>query len=120
MEKKILSKDRLDKDIIEVYNDIDILKVVEEHVLYKGIECLRKVTGIGACIEIHKLIPTALYVYQLKNTPTNTLNVDIILTKQAKYSGNFCYVNDKFGYAVEKDLYDELARKDDEFRHPNR
>lgn len=100
MEKKILSKDRLDKDIIDVYNDIDILKVIEEHVLYKGIECLRKVPEIGACIEIHELIPTAFYVYQLKYTPTNTLNVDIILTKQAKYLGNFCYVNDKFCYAV--------------------
>lgn len=120
MEKKILSKDRLDNDIIEVYNDIDILKVIEEHVLYKGIECLRKVSGIGACIEIHELIPTAFYVYRLKHTPTNILNVDVILTKQAKRSGNFYFMNGKFCYVVERDLYDELARKDYEFRNPKR
>lgn len=120
MENKILSKDILDKDIIEVYDDIDILRAVEEHVLYKGIECLRKVSGIGACIEIQELIPTALYAYHLKYTSTNILNVDIILTKQAKRSGNFYFANGKFCYVVERDFYDELERKDYEFRHPNR
>lgn len=120
-EKQIASKDRLDKDIIEIYCQIDLMAVVEEHVLYKGIECVRTISGVHKhLLDVKDMIPTALYKYNLKHSNTNILNVDVILVKQAKHSGNAYYHNNKWYLALDADLYEELAKKDFDFRHPNR
>lgn len=119
IDKKVASKDRIDKDIIEVYHQIDLNIVVEEYILYKGIECVKSVAGLhNHLVGIKELIPTALYKYSLKNNSTNILNVDVILTRQAKQSGNFYYHNNKCYLSLDLDFYNELSKKDFDFRHP--
>lgn len=119
-EKQVASKDRLEKDIIEVYSQIDLISVVEEHILYKGIECVKSIPGIPKyLVDMKDMIPTALYKYNLKHSQTNILNIDVILVKQAKHSGNAYYHNNKWYLALDAALYNELAKKDYDFRHPN-
>lgn len=121
MEKQIASKDRLEKDIIEVYGQIDLMSVIEEHILYKGIECVKSISGVYKhLVDVKDLIPTALYKYSLKHSQTNILNIDVILVKQAKHTGNAYFHNNKWYLALDTAKYDELAKKDFDFRHPNR
>lgn len=109
----IANKNKVDAETISTYAAIDLWHVVSEHILYKGIEC---VSGNHE-LPISQLLNTALIEYGLKCNATNKLYVDYYLCRSAKQSGEYVVRHGKPYIHIPQEMFDELRKKDADFRH---
>lgn len=111
----IENKNRVDAESIKTFREIDVISVIKEHVLYKGIECV----STKRTLLIKDIVPTALYHYGLKKNPTNVMYADYGLTLSAKRQGLFYPYNGKQQVQLSVEPFEELKEEDFKFRNTN-
>jgi hypothetical protein len=93
-------------DQLKAYEEIDGLKVIEELLLYKGVE----VAGANKTVSAKLLDEMALVTYSLKVTATNKLYVGLNLDKFYKRAGLTC---DSGKIKVPAEIYDRVKALND-------
>lgn len=81
--KKIDNKDRVNKDTIELYDNINGFDVIEELFLYKGEDRVCR----DMKVNFKDLLDAAFILYGFKVNPTNKLYVSFHLTRFYKKEG---------------------------------
>jgi hypothetical protein len=94
---------------LKAYEEIDGLKVIEELLLYKGIE----VAGANKTVSAKLLDEMALVTYGLKVNSTNKLYVGMNLDKFYKRAGLTC---DSGKIKVPTDIYNRVKELNDKFK----
>ncbi len=79
--KIIENKNKVDKETLKTYSEIDGIEVIKETLLYKGLEICHDMR-----IDMKRLSETALVLYGLKNNSTNKLYVDYALNRYYRVS----------------------------------
>lgn len=112
MEKIVNTKDFVPADIIKTYQQINGHDVIEELLLFKGVEVA------GAARVVHKkyLEETALVLYGLKVNATNKLYVGLHLDKYYRRAGLVC---DSGRIKVPSDIYDKVKKLNDSYKTPD-
>ena len=77
MEKKIDNNDFVERKNIKTYQDIDGFDVIEELLLFKGIE----IAGTTKSVNKKFLDDIALVIYDLKDNATNRLHIGMLLDR---------------------------------------
>lgn len=77
MEKKIDAKNFVEKNLLNVYQEVDGFYVIENLLLFKGCD----IAGATKCVYKKHLDQIALLVYNLKSNPTNKLYVGLVLDR---------------------------------------
>lgn len=110
MNKKVNTKDFVEKDLIKTYEEIDGLTVIEELLLFKGCEIA------GATKIVHKkyLDDMALIVYNLKVNPTNRLYVGMQLDKFYLRNDLVC---DSGRVKVPVEIYNRVKTLNDSYKN---
>lgn len=110
MKRKVDDRNKVSKELLECYEDIDIFDVIRETLLCKG-------EGVVFDGKIHKklLEDFALYLYGLKAGTTNKLYVGMTLDKQIIRNDLADQKSDKY-VKVPKEIYDEVKSINDKFR----
>lgn len=110
MNKKVNTKDFVEKDLIKTYEEIDGLTVIEELLLFKGCEIA------GATKIVHKkyLDDMALIVYNLKVNPTNRLYVGMQLDKFYLRNDLVC---DSGRVKVPVEIYNSVKTLNDSYKN---
>lgn len=106
--KKIESKNFVEKNLLQTYQEIDGFEVIEQLLLFKGCEFVNNNT-----VSKKSLDDMALLVYQLKSNPTNRLYVGLVLDK-------FYLQNDlvKSGrIKIPKEIYDKVKAINDSYKN---
>ena len=104
MDKKIENKDRVSKETIQVYQQINIYDVIKETLLCKGVEIC---TG-DRLVAKKYLEDSALYLYELKANSTNRLHVGLTIDRLCQRNGFGrdieAYRNPfhRFGFAIDE------------------
>lgn len=112
--KQISNRNIVDKETLSRYDDIDGLKVIEEYLLFKGTDDVKR----GGCILLKSLEKMALITYGLKVNATNSLYVGWHLDKFFKRAGLFR--NSMLDVSIPNDIYDRVAVLHKEFKdRPN-
>ncbi len=109
MRRKVDDKNKVSKELLECYEDIDIFDVIREALLCKG-------EGVVFDGKIHKkfLEDSALYLYGLKAGATNRLYVGMILDKLSIQNDLADQKSDKY-VKVPKEIYNEVKSINDKF-----
>lgn len=109
--KTVNEKDFVNKNDLKTYDEIDGLKVIEELLLFKGVEIA------GAVKVVHKkhLDDMALVVYNLKVNATNRLYVGMQLDKFYHRAGLVC---DSGRVKVPTDIYNRVKELNDSYKTP--
>jgi len=107
--KSIKTNDFVEADILKTYEEINGLDVIEELLLFKGIEIA------GAVRVVHKkyLDDMAIVLYNLKVNATNRLYVGTQLDKFYHRAGLVC---DSGRVKVPKDIYDKVKALNDSYK----
>lgn len=110
MKRKVDEKNKVGRELLECYEDIDIFDVIRETLLCKG-------EGVVFDGKIPKkfLEDSALYLYGLKAGATNKLYVGMTLDKQIIRNDLADKKSDKY-VKVPKDIYDEVKFINDKYR----
>lgn len=107
--KRIEEKNFVEKERVRLYEEIDGLEVIEELLLFKGVEIA------GATRVVHKkyLDDMALVHYNLKVNATNRLYVGMQLDRFYKRAGLVC---DSGRVKVPKNIYDRVKVLNDSYK----
>lgn len=111
MDKKIENKDRVNKDTIQVYQQIDIMDVIRETLLCKGVE----VCTNERLVAKKYLEDSALYLYELKANSTNRLHVGMTIDRLCQING-LCVEKSNKWVEVPKNIYDEVKTINDSYK----
>jgi len=107
--KNIDAKNFVEKDLIKCYEEIDGLLVIEELLLYKGVE----IAGGTKVVHQKYLDDMALVTYNLKVNATNRLYVGLILDKFYHRAGLVC---DSGRIKVPVDIYNKVKTLNDTYK----
>ncbi len=107
--KPINKKDFVETDLIKCYEEIDGLFVIEELLLYKGVD----IAGANKTVLLKHLDDMALVSYNLKVNATNRLYVGLQLDKFYHRAGLVC---DSGKIKVPKDIYDRVKELNDSYK----
>lgn len=111
MEKKIENKDRVSKETIQVYQQINIYDVIRETLLCKGVE----ICTSDRLLAKKYLEDSALYLYELKANSTNRLHVGMSIDRLCQMSG-LCTEKGNKWVKVPKSIYDEVKEINDSYK----
>lgn len=111
MDKRIENKDRVSKETIQVYQQINIYDVIKETLLCKGVEIC---TG-DRLVAKKYLEDSALYLYELKANSTNRLHVGLTIDRLCQRNGLCSDKGDKW-VIVPKDIYCEVKEINDSYK----
>lgn len=113
--KKVETKNRVDKETLQKYDDINIFDAIRETLLCKGeFVCSKDMFIPKSLIE-----DSVLYLYDLKSNPTNRLYVGMIIDRQCLQNDLCREKNSKF-VKVPKGIYDEVKAINDSYRNKNK
>jgi hypothetical protein len=109
---KVIDKNNfVSEDQLKAYSQIDGLKVIEDLLLYKGVE----IAGPNKIINAKLLDDMALVTYGLKVNATNKLYVGMQLDKFYKRAGLVC---DSGRIKVPADIYNRCKEINDTYKKP--
>ena len=111
MDKRIENKDRVSKETIQVYQQINIYDVIKETLLCKGVEIC---TG-DRLVAKKYLEDSALYLYELKANSTNRLHVGLTIDRLCQRNGLCSEKGDKW-VIVPRDIYCEVKEINDSYK----
>lgn len=111
MERKIENKDRVSKETIQVYQQINIFDVVRETLLCKGVE----ICTSDRLIAKKYLEDSALYLYELKANSTNKLHVGLTIDRLCQQNGLCSEKGDKW-VKVPENIYDAVKEINDRYK----
>lgn len=107
---KIISKhDFVPKEVITTYNQIEGLKVIEELLLFKGVE----IAGANRIVHKKYLDDMALVLYNLKVNATNRLYVGLQLDRFYLQYGLVC---DSGRIRVPEEIYNRVKKLNDSYK----
>lgn len=109
--KEIAAKNRVDKETLQKYDDINIFDAIRETLLCKGESVCSKDMFIPKSL----VEDSVLYLYDLKSNPTNRLYVGMTIDRQCIQNDLCCEKNSKF-VKVPKEIYDEVKAINDSYR----
>lgn len=109
MERKINENDLVDSEMLKTYGEIDGLKVIEELLLFKGVQ----VAGATKIVHKKHLDDIALVVYGLKANATNRLYVGMQLDKFYNRAGLVC---DSGRVKVPVSIYNRVKELNDSYK----
>lgn len=107
--KPINDADRVDQQLIKTYSEINGLDVIEELLLFKGIE----IAGANRVVHKKYLDDTALALYNLKVNATNRLYVGLHLDRFYLRSGLIC---DSGRIRVPNEIYNRVKKLNDSYK----
>lgn len=111
MDRKVEDKDRVNKETIQVYQQIDIMAVIRETLLCKGVEiCTR-----DRVISKRLLEDSALYLYELKANSTNRLYVGLTIDRLCQMN-DLCTGKDDKWVKVPDAIYSEVKEINDKYK----
>lgn len=109
MEKKINNNDFVKENIIEAYQEIDGFNVIEELLLFKGVD----IAGATKSVDKKHLDDIALVVYNLESNSTNRLYVGMILDKFYLRNNLVCSSGK---IRVPANIYDRVKKLNDSYK----
>lgn len=112
MEKKIENKDRVSKETIQVYQQINIFDVIRETLLCKGVE----ICTSERLVAKKYLEDSALYLYELKANSTNKLHVGMTIDRLCQRN-NLCTDRSDKWVRVPNDIYNEVKEINDSYKN---
>lgn len=115
MDKRIGNKDRVSKETIQVYQQINIYDVIKETLLCKGVE----ICTDDRLVAKKYLEDSALYLYELKANSTNRLHVGLTIDRLCQQNGLCSEKSDKW-VKVPEDIYDEVKAINDRYKQRHR
>lgn len=104
----ISDRNRTDKELLKVYEDIDGVEVIKELLLHKGESVCRDLK-----VDKKLLDQMALIVYGLKSNPTNKLYVGFALDR---FYRRHDLVTPNGNIKVPVSIYDEVERINNQYR----
>lgn len=107
--KVINKKEFVGKEVIKCYEEIDGLLVIEELLLYKGVD----IAGAAKVVHQKHLDDMALVTYELKVSATNRLYVGMYLDKFYHRAGLVC---DSGRIKVPIDIYNKVKKLNDSYK----
>lgn len=108
--KSVLVSDKITTKELKLYDDINGLDVIEECLLFKGIE----VAGASKIINIKHLESAAHILYGLKVNATNKLYVGFYLDRFYHRAGLLC---DSGRVKVPIDIYNKVKDINDKYKN---
>lgn len=107
--RKIESKDKVDKETIDVYDSINGFDVMKELFLFKGEDRVCR----DMRVEFKDLLDAAFILYGLKVNSTNKLYVSFYLTRFYKKEG---LITPNGRIIAPVSIYDEIKAINDKYR----
>lgn len=107
--KPINKKDFVEDEYLKTYEQIDGLKVIEDLLLFKGVE----IAGANKIVHLKYLDDMALVSYNLKVNATNRLYVGLHLDKFYRRAGLTC---DSGRIKVPIDIYNRVKELNDSYK----
>jgi hypothetical protein len=107
--KRIDEKNFVDKETLKTYSEINGLEVIEELLLFKGVQ----IAGANRIVHKKYLDDMALVHYNLKVNATNRLYVGVQLDKYYHRAGLVC---DSGRVKVPKDIYERVKELNDKYK----
>lgn len=113
--RTIENKDRVDKNTIEKYDQINGHDVIRETLLFKGCEICYEIASVRY-LQKKYLEDTAFYLYGLKVNATNRLYIGYVLDRY--WRRNDLQPFDMKGYViVPEDIYNECKRINESYKN---
>jgi hypothetical protein len=106
---KVEQRNFVDAQTLHTYNDIDVLKVIEEALLFKGTDAFRETR----VIRLTELEDVCLVTYNLKVNQTNKLYVGMHLDKQIHRKD---LLKSKGVVKIPKEIFDRVEAVHAKFR----
>lgn len=112
MNRRIEPKNRVEKEVIETYESIDLFAVIKETLLCRG----ERVVSGDLYISKSLLEDSALYLYDLKANSTNKLYVGMIIDKLC-LRNDLCHEKSDKLVKVPIEIYEEVKTINDKYRN---
>lgn len=104
----ISNRNRADKELLKVYEEIDGLEVIKELLLHKGENVCQDLR-----VDKKLLDQMALIIYGLKSNPTNKLYVGFALDR---FYRRYDLVTPNGSIKVPVNIYDEVEKINNQYR----